>query len=46
MMPGPLGIAETRPIADAPLPMASSASECEETQHTFKRMVVSRIPYA
>lgn len=35
--PGPLGIADTSPIADAPAPIAMSASSWDEMQQIFTR---------
>src|ERR1051325_3547683 len=46
--PGPLGISETRPSADAPAPMARRASSMEAMQQTLMRTppsyLSSRLP--
>jgi len=42
--PGPLGIRDTSPIADAPWRTASAASAREEMQQIFTRVGVGDIP--
>src|SRR5262245_50228162 len=42
--PGPLGIAETRPIAEAPAEIASRASPMSAMQQTFTNMPARSLP--
>src|SRR6185503_5098445 len=42
--PGPLGIAETRPIADAPAPIASRASSRSAMQQTLTKGTRTSVP--